>query len=493
METVRVRINRNLWWMVPLAFGEGVFMAIAPFGVLRDAPKPSIGAMVFLFLLCWSMAGFFLYSVVWMTRSLLFEEVFVDEAGLRWRGAFGPWKQTRWDEISDFYLKNLNREPIILTPQGKFVLSSALSNRASVMAQIAERAFNAPARAWEIERFRGPNSTPQRFDYWTKTQKWTAPIFTAGQLFAVVVVGWNLVFNTKPNTFTFTEQPWLLNTLLALFVLGIFVSLAALFVFVVRTMWRERNFAFQHRDEHLEISPRGLAWQCGESRIESDWDEVRAITFVPGRGLTTHYLVETQNGDFPVWKSLERLSLWLELARQFAPDIAPPIQTTNVEIGGERATWSGNSIGQGARIFHFRTSETRAMLWIPTFFTPILSGAYFLNRSLQTPDDGPLQAVPLVVWLVIALAFFVTCALWFVFNRAAIWVDERGLERRFPFWKTRGATWNEIEAFGHDENGVWIQSHTQKTHLWNSVAPVRKDELLRIVAERATNAQGTWD
>jgi len=498
METIRCRIKRSYWWMVPLGALETVFMAVSPFFMAKELPPFSSPWPIYL--ICGPAALGFGYCVLWMVRSLLFEEIAAGEEGLRWRGVFGPWKNARWEEISDFYLEKWKGTPTVATPQGKITLSSGLANKPEMMALVAARAVNAPARTWEMERLRGHQMVSKRFDYWTKSQKWFAPVFCglegAGILAFIVLT----LFSPGSKVPRAPLEPsWAFFWLPLLLGIAFVIALAILFVPMLHTIWGDRNYASRHRAEHLEISPRGLAWQNGENRIEASWDEVRAIRPMPLpasgliHGFKRDYRVETQNGDFTVHKELETLGLWLQLARQFAPQLAPEPASTDPDLGGEAATWSGSEVGVGARIFHFRTRDTRLTLWAATAFGLILTLLPVLMHLTKTPDDEPS---PFPWKLFAAVLFFVVSALfygWLCFRRAVIWADETGLEWRVPLFKTRRVAWSEIESFGSDESGFFLRTRAQKRKLWQSFTPVRQNELLQLIAERATNASGKWD
>ncbi len=493
METIRCRIKRSYWWMVPVIAGAGVS---ALFGPTTMPPEQSPSSLLVGFMFFGGFSALCFFGAIYLVASLLHEEVIADEIGLRWRGAFGPWKSAKWEEISDFYLEKWKRTPTIETPQGKLKIIPELAGKEGLMALIAERSANAPARGWEMEKLRAHHKYVKRFDYWTNSQKWTAPLsFGTLIVCGILLFGLNY-FSPKsaiPAQPIASSRPfdWL-SLLMALVGFG---PVAALFIFIAPLMWRERTFAYRHRAEHLEISPRGLAWQNGENRIEASWDEVRAITPIPARGFgaRTDYRVETPYGDFTVWQWLEGIQLWLQLARQFAPQLAPAPPITNLDLGGEAATWSGPKIGEGARIFHFRTSDTRLVLWATTAFGVVLPLLPMLMTAMKTPDDDPAP----LSWEIYAAALFLVILaltyLWFCFRRAAIWADETGLEWRFPLFKTRRVAWSEIESFGRDENGHFLVANARQRRLFWSVTPVRQNELLQLIAERASNASGKWD
>ncbi|PQV63372.1 hypothetical protein B1R32_11227 [Abditibacterium utsteinense] len=236
-----------------------------------------------------------------------------------------------------------------------------------------------------------------------------------------------------------------------------------------------------------------MLWQNGETRIEASWDEVRAVHSLPGRGFKHDYRVETQNGDFTVWKELEYLGLWIGLVRQFAPHLSIETSVVDPDLGSEAATWSGGQIGNGARVFHFRTRNARLALWAATTFVVIVPLLPLLMHAMKTSDDDP-SPTPWKFWLaVLILGVLVMSYLWLCFKRAAIGANETALEWRIPFLKTRRVRWSEIESFGRDEWGFFIQTSAKKRKLWQISAPVRQSELLQLIAERATNASEKWD
>lgn len=489
MDTIRCRIKRYEWWTVPGCFFLGGLMLFA--SVQGGKEQPDVFWPMWIMSSLMSLAC--CIGAFWVTRSLLYQEIIADETGLRWRNPFGPWKSARWDEISDFYLEKWKRTPTVETPQGKIKIIPELTGKEGLMALIAERSANAPSREWEMEKLRAHHKYVKRLDYWTNSQKWTAPLIFGTLIVCGVLLFGLDYFSPKsaiPTQPIASSRP--LDWLSLLMALVGFGPVAALFMFIAPLMWRDRNFASRHRAEHLEISPRGLAWQNGGNRIEANWDEVRAITPMPLQGFKRDYRVETANGDFTVHKELESIALWLQLARQFAPHLAPSPSLTDPDLGGEAATWSGGEIGVGARIFHFRTRDTRLILWSATAFGLILPLLPMLMHLLQTPDDE-ISPFP---WKIFAAALiFVVSVLiygWICFARAAIRADESGLEWRAPLGKTRRANWGEIESFGHDENGYFLIASGKRRRLFWPLAPVRLQDLLQLIAARAVRATGKW-
>jgi hypothetical protein len=385
MEIVRCRIKRYEWWTVPGCFFLSGLMLFACVQGVKEQPD--------IFWPMWVMSSLMglacCAGAFWVTRSLLYQEVIADETGLRWRNPFGPWKSARWDEISDFSFKGLKQLPTIQTPSAKITLITELTNREAMMAVVAARAVNAPAREWEIEKFRASKNFTQRFDYWTRSQKWMVPLMSVGVVYVLGFVGWSAFFGDRASTTTRYQLSWQFDFLSIVMAILFFAPFVTTFAFGLWMGWQQRNFAYNRRNEHLEISLRGLAWQNLEQRIEASWQEVRAIDLVPGRRLEAHYRVETANGDFSVWTALESISLWVGLVRQFAPHLNVEVSITDPDLGGEAETWSGGEIGKGTRTFHFRTRDTRLVLWALTAFVLVLPLLPVLNEGLKTPDDVP--------------------------------------------------------------------------------------------------------
>ncbi len=500
METLRCRVKSHHWWLAFVCVPAGAFFFYAPFQVAQEPPQP----LWPLFLLFGLMALFFWLGAIYGALSLVREEIIAEETGLRWRGALGPWKNAKWEEISDFYLSGKPTRispvqtspkftiPTVETPRGKLKLERSFTNLGEITAVIAARATNSQARDWEIFELRDAQNFSQKFGYWTKSEMWAAPVMTLGAFYVLGFLGWNMAFPppyAMSQRYPLSWSPDLLSILMIVVKLG---PIALIMVVSPWMMWHQRQSALQHRDEQLEVSMGGLAWQNGEKRIEASWEEVRAVRRLPRRGFKHDYFVETQNGDFTVWSELRGLTLWLSFARHFAPHIAPQENFPEADIGGETSTWSSEKIGEGARIFHFQTRETRAMLWFATFHAPIFFLLPLVMRAMRTSDDEALP-MPWKLYIALSAVIVALCYVWFCFKRAAIWADETGLEWRFPLWKTRRLKWSEIEGFGHDESGFFIRTDDKKRKLWQISAPVRQAELLQLIAERAENATGKWD
>ena len=502
METIQFRQKRTLWWLVLACVLLGGFFLVCSLGIAADQPKSSPWPI---FIIIWPFAGFLFWGAVCIALSLLREEIIADSAGLRWRGVFAPWKETGWEEISDFYLLGQKTRfspvqtspsvtvPTIQTPQGKLTLSSYLANRADLMEIVAERAVNAPTREWEIWEFRAAQNFSQRFNYWTKSQQWTAPAITGLLIFCVISISPAIVFSSRSKPAVPLEPFWLWHWLPLGLGTTFFGFLAAVYILMMVTIWRERHFAQSHRNEWVEITPRGMRWSNGQSEIYAAWNEISAIRFVPETGLNAHYHVETPNGDFKVWRALENRVLWLEYARYFAPHLAVEAPVVDPDLGNEAATWSGGRIGVGDRVFHFRTRDTRMVLCAASAFFAVIPLLPFLMHAMKTPDDEP-SPFPYQWWLAgLICGVLISIYGWICFARAAIWADENGIEWRVPLWKPRRVRYQEIESFGRDDGGYYLTVAAKKRRLFLFSAPARPNELLELIKKCATNATGKWN
>ncbi|PQV63371.1 hypothetical protein B1R32_11226 [Abditibacterium utsteinense] len=184
-----------MWWLAFACVPAGAFFLYGPFQIAQDTPQSSPRPLFFIF---GPMVLFFWGGAVLLTLSLVREEIIADDAGLRWRGAFGPWKSAHWEQISDFYLSGKSTRfsrvqtspsmtrPTVETPHGKLKIERSFTNLNEMMSFIASRAVNTPAREWEIFEFRASQNFSQQFAYWTKTQKWQMPSVTFLLVFALI-------------------------------------------------------------------------------------------------------------------------------------------------------------------------------------------------------------------------------------------------------------------------------------------------------------------
>ncbi len=152
-------------------------------------------------------------------------------------------------------------------------------------------------------------------------------------------------------------------------------------------------------------------------------------------------------------------------------------------LGSEAAKWSGSALGEGQRIYHYRTRTTRALLWAPTGLTLTLLIIPLLPREVLPPnrDDGS-EAI-----LIIMCAACIIGSLygWWRFYKAAIHTDETGIEQHTPFGVKRLA-WPEIEKYSLHSQGGWIAGKGKRLTFSSYIADV--EELKEEITRRAVNA-----
>lgn len=480
MKPIVCRVNPRLWWMVPVGLAETFFLLAAPFFILQEAAQPrSVGIIIFLFCLCWGMGAFFVYTTLWMIAELTRGEVIADENGLRWRREFAGWKRARWDEISDFYLHRTQVGTHTLeTPHGQLQLSATYPGIKQIIELVPQRAVNARAHAWDMRGFGRDADWEQTLSLWSKGQKWTAPAFTllilmgAGAFIALLFL-----------------EPRHPKPALGIFWLDVFpLVLAALFfgvmamgmIWATLSMWRERKFAWQRRDETLHLSARGLTFENETERVEATWEQVQKIGRMGNQNGFERIRVETKSGDFVLWHS-KSSTLWpMFRARceSYAPAALEALRAS--EVTSLEQEIDPPQSAEEARVFSFRTVSNRLILIcvsVALLFAPI----FYLILLYQSTGDSPFAPWWPLFWGALALGVLIVGTLWLWFARARIVADAEGLQLHSPFRPTRHVRWDSIETSGRDAWGDYLRVGGRKIYWVRGLSPARRDELTEII------------
>ena len=484
MQPLVCRVNRRLWWIVPVGLVEGAFMFGGPWLSQSDSQHQApVWAMGLLF---WPVGALMVLGAAYLALELARGAIIADENGLRWRGAWGTWKSARWDEIRDYSLHGgPGGTPTIETLSGRLQLSRSYAGSEAIAAIVPARAVNAKAREWEVRGFRKAENWSQLLGLWTKPQRWTAPVMSANLLFLVAFGGGAVLFGPR-NPHGRWMGLWFdwFAVVLAILTVGF---LGAISVWGAILMWRERNFTWKHRAELLYLDARGAIWSGEGRRVVAKWDEVKNVERLPKAEGFERVRVETAQGDFEIWQ-LSSSDVWPKFrvrCETYAPDALENLRAQEAneldeELGAPQTR------EDGARIFSFRTRGNRlglacaslALLFAPCFY---LIGCY-----VHANDDAPFAPSWPLFWGALALAVVICGALWRWFACARIVADAGGLEFQAPFSRAWRVEWREVSGVGHDVWGDYLAAGGRKTYWRRVLATARREELELLMKRGAT-------
>lgn len=484
MQPIVCRVNPRLWWMVPVAFFEAGFMFCAP--LLAQSDPPPNASIWLIALITWPFGAFFLFCLFWMIRELTHGIVRADDNGLTWQGGFAARKSARWDEIRDFYLHPTQTGThTVETDNGKLQLSKTFIGVDALIEIIPRRAVNAPARAWETRGYRSQGDWSQTLAVWSKSQKWTAPSVSAALVFAFgILLLWPFLEprNQRPSI------GFLWDSLVPLLAFVFFVvPLAGLFGWAIFSMWRERKFAWNRRDEKLHLSAQGVIFESARNRVEASWDEVQRVERLPPENGFGRTRVTTRNGEFTLWhlSNSELLNLFGARCRSYAPAAIEHLdRQLNAESSLDSEISPMPAADDGAQTFSLRTRSNRLILGtinLVLVLAPLLYLIIVHNNAVDEPfaPSWPLFGALCVLAVVVSLPLY----LWFA--RAFIVVTPGELQLHSPFRSPRLIDWDRIEAAGADMSGNWVRVNGRKIYWMRGFPPARLDDLRQIIEIRS--------
>ncbi len=479
MQPIVCRVNPRLWWMVPLALGEAGFLFGAP--LLASSDPPPHASIWLIALITWPFGAFFLVCLAWMICELTRGEVRADANGVAWRRGFAGWKSARWDEIRDFYLHTTQTGThTVETDNGKLELSKTFIGVEAIIELVPRRAHAAPARAWEMRGFRSRSDWSQTLAVWSKTQIWMAPLFSC----ALVVSAGGLAIlsaleaRPQPASLGFLWDG-LVPLLALIFLAG---PLVGLFCWAIFSMWRERKFAWEHRDEKLYLNARGLVFQSARTRVEASWEQVQRVERLPPEKSFGRTLVTTRNGDFILWRlsGSEMLNLFRARCQSYAPAAIEHLDRQLVEESSLDSEISPPKTGENGEHFSFRTRGNRLILGTIALVLMLIPFLYLNSVYDAAALDKPFALSWPLFWALCALAAAFTGAAWLWFGRAFI-VAARDLQLHSPFRAMIRINWDEIETADADIWGNYIRVNGRKIYWMRWLSPARRGELEKII------------
>ncbi|RYX81969.1 hypothetical protein EON83_21755 [bacterium] len=477
------RPNPNLWWLVLGAILEVIFFLIIPAfaDTSTSSPRNDLSLAIFL---CLAIL-LFGTGIAWLIFELARGEIRADEVGLTWRRGFAGWRSARWEEISDFYIRNTQSSRIVETPQGKLELSSAFVGIQEVVDLVPQRAVNAASTHWGRKGFRRDDEWSVSLSQWSKSQQWTAPLISSLLVSCILLLA--VPTSSKPNN-AFSVAQWYDAFALVTIAL-VCCSMGGLFVWMIVELWRERRQAWEHRDETLLINAQGLRFSSNSTHVEARWEELSSIERKRPKGRIWRILVRTTEGDFEFW-GFQNSGMWLQfrqLAHEYAPRAIETLQKRESEeslgedLDGPLGAWSGQKIGEGAQVFSYRSRGNRltmACISLALIFAPQM---YLILKYSSANDENPFAPNWPLYWATNLCAAAITFVMFWWFKRAALWVDETGLQVRSPFHRPRHIRWNEIEAMGRDVWGEWLHASNRKIYITRFTLPLRHAELRQLL------------
>lgn len=443
------------------------------FGPSRSEPPEERVTVIF----CAVVGLLFLALCAGLAIDTLRGQVRADEQGLRWREGLSGWKRARWDEISDFYrLGRQSGTPVLETPRGKLWLSDRFSGIGAIVDLVPQRAATSRAREWEVRNYRRGEDWEQTLAVWTKSQVWLAPLFTLGAIYVIGFLGYAIIAGPRniaaPLDFRWFDAAGLIIAFLLL------ISLCAVIIVPTVLAWRERKFAWAHRDETLAMNARGIAFASNDKRVEAAWSEVQLVAPRAKERGVAGYRVITKNGEFTIWSlsSDQMFARFRTRCESYAPNALKPLQVQAEALSFDAEINPSPARADGAQIFSFRTRGNRLLVGTISallFLAPLLYLIIVYNHAFEEPFTPSW----LLFGALCALAIVVSSALYLYFSRAYIVATANELQLHSPFSSPRHVNWDCIEAAGADAWGSWIFADERKIYWARGMFPVRRAEL----------------
>ena len=411
-----------------------------------------------------------------------------DAKGLRWR-RLRKWKSADWSEVKDFYHLREGKQATyqIETNAGKVSFSQGLESNAEKLAElITLHSTNAKYRTWGVRGLRESDDEPLVFEneIYGNLFMGALSFITFGGLCVwpfVLEIWHGRVF--REFGLILWQFPPFARLIFLIFCVGMWCGIALLPWISMGMAWS----GWRRRREIIKVTPEGIQWSDGVQYTMAKWNEVTELHVEKAAFFDRNFWLETAQGGFSFGSSLQGHFFLIRLIDHHAPHLQANAKLEIVEtLGDEKLKWSGKYIGEGARIYHFRTNMNRAGLWFPTSvcFLPLLL------PILRSVNPNPEGGDPTVVFLFISgIAWIGTIVGWLYFYRSMFRVTEQGLERITPF-KKQFIAWKEIEKL-EGNGGYRIYGAGERIGIL-SYFPADWAELKAEIARRAVNVSEGW-
>jgi hypothetical protein len=272
--------SKPIHWLTVLSF-----FAIAGFHIWASTlPNSAPSQRNSQLIICFGGASFFGLFGLWLTISMIRNEIQADHSGLRWRHAFTGWKQVRWEEIADYYYRpTFNRREIVKiveTPSGKLRLDSSFKDIDRIADVIARKALSARHRRWQDR-----NAPPARAPSTGEIQPliWKEPLsarkyrfkrFPRFALHKLLVVGLMCLLPFVPLSFDSRQKLSVEDFLLLFLILYAFSMLLFLVVWIP-------NLLLNNFEATYSLDDKGLEAKRARLRRSTSWENIAHLEIVP--------------------------------------------------------------------------------------------------------------------------------------------------------------------------------------------------------------------
>jgi hypothetical protein len=368
VETIRCRYPGWTWVAVAIFGGMGVVSCASPFLAPRS-PEPAV----------WVVAGligvFFLGFAGWGGVSTARSEIVADAEGLSWRG-IGKWRRAHWADVTDYFDRlgdKSQRWSVVQTRAGSLKFDRSYTRYGALREAICQRATGTKVRDWGLEGTRLEEDSPQRFTY-QRIDVIAMGVASLGSLWMIGYFGWRL-----PGK---TVEFWNIHPALGIAFLAM---TAFLFTAVPGLMlWLFLGFSLpgwrKHGRDEIVLDREGFRVRTHGRECSGKWTDVVCYRQAPW-GIGSRRIVETRVGTWEFNSSIGHQRLLLRLLERLIPAKAQAKAEDDETLGGEAGRWTSGCRGVGRRVFHYRTSTNRALLWMAAL--PAGLGALCLWLSSQ--------------------------------------------------------------------------------------------------------------
>ena len=503
--TICVRLSSEVWGAAVVLMLTGVVLGgvagCAPPNPLTWPAALTLGGALFL-------PG--LFAAIWALR----RTVTADETGLSFV-RFWKKTQTPWKQIGDFYTVPINAtrdknemrlrpNAFVLDQNGAIIASFRLNarNAPALCEMISHRAVCAKTQTWQMQGTRPFDPLPRVFGYNPSANRLGRGLLVCVALLLAAVCTGATVFLILKSlarhdfgwwTIGMAGFPWVLSGLyLALF----FISYKA-------------GESQIRTGEAFTIDTEGFVF-CAPARFERVlWRDVTGYGYAPaplntdgssgfaaGLRVLPCRITTAHQGDFEFTHALTDCLVFKEIIRLRADysgqtDWPTPQTSAPQTLGSETLRWSGKQAGKGDQIFHYRTTTSRAFVWLAAVFPAmgviLRTLAHF---DLVRADNANGGAILLCVFSPLLIL-----SVW-RYYAAQIHVGETGITQKTP-WGTTFIAWADVKSVqteSIDPFGAFVQSTTGKTIRWTPDFIAGKNELNAALAARVypvTNRQQT--
>jgi hypothetical protein len=492
-ETVVCCPDRSNWagvvlLLILVAALYGMMLIPREAGVPPMTARERLGLFAGLSILAVPLLAAAVWAALWIQRGA----IVADAEKIMWRGA-GRARGARWEEVSDYFFARVKSTThyTVETRAGRLRFGGAWTNEAELAAIIARRACHARAREWEPREARGDAPWPRRFGYQSFGNRWFLPL---ASLLGFAYSGVMLLGKgggTGVGQFVGEIAALYGWPLAALLVLTLIAMLAMMPLLLWAMTAGARRDVRRRWNETIEATPEGVSWTDGTRAVASTWDEVRAFHAErpPGLAEPPRFHVETTQGNWSFSGQVIGTPLLKRTIETHATQATPATWNLNRPEAGEQPVPFQSARGP-ARVFHYRTSLNRALLWFVAAFPFLPLLATLLSNWTRAMEEGfspkPLPWAPTLF----GLAIFAW--LWWRMRAAAVVVSEDGIAQ--SSWNgVRFVPWRSVSKYFHTPETYWVnvmgQDETGRhvtLRFWISIGAL--EELRDEIEARALNA-----